>query len=100
MSTLRWFREEYEAHVFERRCPALVCRGLIEFAVDQSMCKGCTLCAKKCPAGAITGAPKGPHVIVASRCLKCGICYEVCPVDAIRKTSEPDTVRRREEIAV
>jgi len=83
LSTLRWFRDEYEAHVFERRCPAGVCRDLLEYSIDPDRCRGCTLCAQKCPTDAIMGAPKSPHYIVPDKCIGCGGCAEVCPFDAV-----------------
>ncbi len=83
LSTLRWFREEYEAHVFERRCPAGVCKGLRRFEIDPDRCTGCTLCARKCPAGAIMGTRRSPHYIVPDKCIACGQCLEVCRFDAI-----------------
>ena len=83
LSTLRYFREEYEAHVFERRCPAGVCTELKRYRIVPEMCKGCTLCAKKCPADAIVGAVKTPHVIVPDKCIGCGTCVDVCKFDAI-----------------
>ena len=83
LSTLRWFRDEYEAHVFERRCPAGVCTDLRKFTIDTDLCKGCTLCAKKCPTDAIMGAPKSPHYIIPDKCIGCGTCAEVCRFDAV-----------------
>ncbi|MCU0612930.1 MAG: NADH-quinone oxidoreductase subunit NuoF [Candidatus Eisenbacteria bacterium] len=83
LSTLRWFRDEYEAHVFERRCPAGVCKELLVYRIDQSRCTGCTACARKCPAEAIMGAPKSPHYIVPERCIGCGACLEACRFDAV-----------------
>jgi NADH:ubiquinone oxidoreductase subunit F (NADH-binding) len=83
LSTLRWFRDEYEAHVFERRCPAGVCRDLLEYSIDPDRCRGCTLCAGKCPTEAIMGAPKSPHYIIPDKCIGCGSCAEVCPFDAV-----------------
>jgi NADH:ubiquinone oxidoreductase subunit F (NADH-binding)/(2Fe-2S) ferredoxin len=84
LSTLRWFRDEYEAHIFERKCPAGVCTGLLTFSIDEDACRGCTLCAGKCPTGAVKGARKSPHYIVTSECIGCGACLEVCPFDAVR----------------
>lgn len=84
LSTLRWFRDEYEAHIFERKCPAGVCTGLLTYSIVEDKCRGCTLCASKCPSGAIKGARKSPHYIVASECVGCGACLEVCPFDAVR----------------
>ena len=76
LSTLRWFREEYEAHVFERRCPAGACTELLNFRIVADKCKGCTLCGRKCPVGAIMGAAKSPHYIIPDKCVKCGTCIE------------------------
>jgi len=84
LSTLRWFRDEYEAHVFDRRCPAGACRALLNWHIDVDRCTGCGLCRKKCPAGAIMGAPKSPHYIVLDKCVGCGTCADVCRVDAVR----------------
>lgn len=85
LSTLRYFRDEYEAHIKEKRCPAGVCKSLLSFEIDPAKCKGCTLCARVCPAGAITGTVKNPHVIDKSKCLKCGACIEKCRFGAITK---------------
>jgi NADH:ubiquinone oxidoreductase subunit F (NADH-binding)/(2Fe-2S) ferredoxin/Pyruvate/2-oxoacid:ferredoxin oxidoreductase delta subunit len=89
MTTLRYFRDEYEAHVFDKRCPALVCKRLISFAIDPEKCVGCLLCKKACPAGAISGEQKKVHVIDQETCIKCGICLGVCPakIRAVRKTT-------------
>jgi ferredoxin len=89
LSTLRYFRDEYEAHVFDKRCPALVCKALISFAIDPETCIGCLLCKKACPAAAIDGARKKIHTIDQQACIKCGKCLAVCPpkVRAVRKTT-------------
>lgn len=85
LSTLRYFRDEYVAHVVEKRCPAGVCKALLSYTIDADKCKGCTLCARNCPAGAITGTVKEPHVIDQSKCVKCGACMEKCRFGAISK---------------
>ena len=84
LSTIRYFREEYEAHINEKRCPAGVCRALITFRIDPDACTGCTLCAKNCPQECISGERKQVHVIDQSRCIKCGVCKDVCKFDAVR----------------
>jgi len=83
LSTLRWFRDEYESHIFDRRCPAGVCTELLIYSIDAEKCTGCSSCAKKCPAEAIMGAPKSPHYIVADKCIGCGTCVETCRFNAV-----------------
>lgn len=83
LSTLRYFYDEYEAHVTEKRCPAGVCRALIRLAIQPDLCNGCGLCLRECPVGAISGEKKGPHVIDQELCTHCRICYDVCPIGAI-----------------
>jgi len=83
LSTLRYFRDEYEAHVVEKRCPAGVCRALIRLVIQPDLCTGCGLCKRECPAGAISGEKKKPHVIDPELCTRCRMCYDVCPVGAI-----------------
>ena len=85
LSTLHHFRDEYIAHVVEKRCPAGVCKNLLHFVIDPGKCKGCTLCAKNCPADAIMGAVKAPHVIDPNKCIKCGACMDNCRFGAISK---------------
>lgn len=85
LSTLRYFRDEYVAHVVDKKCPAGVCKHLLSFEIDPEKCKGCTLCSRVCPAGAINGAVKTPHVIDKNKCLKCGACIEKCKFGAISK---------------
>ncbi len=85
LSTLRYFRDEYEAHVEEKRCPAKSCKALIAYRIDPAKCTGCTACARACPTGAITGEIKKVHTIDQEKCIKCGSCYEVCRFDAVEK---------------
>ncbi len=85
LSTLRYFKDEYIAHVVEKRCPAGVCKSLLSFTIDPDKCKGCTLCSRKCPVDAISGKVKEPHVIDLSKCIKCGTCMDLCKFGAISK---------------
>jgi len=86
LSTLHHFRDEYEAHVLEKRCPAGVCKKLIQYRIDPVKCKGCTACARGCPTGAITGTLRSPHSIDQKKCVKCGACMDHCRFDAITKS--------------
>jgi NADH:ubiquinone oxidoreductase subunit F (NADH-binding)/(2Fe-2S) ferredoxin len=83
LSTLKWFRHEYEEHIFDRQCSAAVCTGLRIFKIDVDKCTGCTICSKKCPTQAIIGAKKTAHFIVEDKCIACGSCVEACKFDAI-----------------
>lgn len=85
LSTLRYFKDEYIAHIVDKKCPAGVCKSLLSFSIDPEKCKGCTKCARNCPAGAITGAVKVAHVIDQSKCIKCGACMDNCKFGAIEK---------------
>ena len=93
LTTLRYFREEYEAHINEGRCPALVCKELIEYRIDAEKCVGCHTCFNNCPVDTISGEVRGTHVIDTEKCVKCGMCLEVCPknVSAVEKISKGRT---------
>ncbi len=82
LSTVRYFRDEYEAHIRDRRCPAGVCKALIRYEITDN-CTGCTSCAKVCPTDAITGERRKLHVIEQSKCIQCGTCMDVCKDDAV-----------------
>ncbi len=100
LSTVRYFRDEYEAHIQEKRCPALSCKALISFYIDPAKCQACMICKKKCPAEAVDGGKKKIHVIDQGKCTKCGTCFEVCPsrFSAVTKISgEPVPVPIPEE---
>ena len=83
LSTLNYFKSEYEAHIFDKKCPAGVCKQLVTYSISTDNCTGCTLCAKNCPVGCISGEPKELHTLDSSTCIKCGICYDVCNFDAV-----------------
>ena len=85
LSTLEHFRDEYEAHIVDKRCPAGVCKALLNYVIDPDKCKGCTKCARNCPVQAISGEVKQPHVIDSSKCIKCGACMENCAFGAISR---------------
>jgi len=84
LSTLRYFKDEYTAHIKDKKCPAGVCKALIKYSIDEKECTGCTLCAKKCPEKAISGETKKAHTIDQEKCIKCGVCNEVCKFNAVK----------------
>ncbi|WP_027627104.1 NADH-quinone oxidoreductase subunit NuoF [Ruminiclostridium cellobioparum] len=85
LSTLKYFRDEYEAHVYQKKCPSGVCKSMLQYTIDAARCKSCGLCTKVCPMNCISGEKKVPYVIDQSKCAKCGACMEKCPFKAIAK---------------
>ena len=85
LATLKFFRDEYVAHVVDKKCPAGVCKKLGQFSLVPELCKGCTACARKCPVGAISGSVKQPHTLDTNKCIKCGVCIDTCKFNAIIK---------------
>ncbi len=83
LSTIQYFRNEYESHINDGKCPAGVCKALITFTIDSEICKGCRLCAKNCPQDAIVGEAKEPHIIGQDKCIKCGVCFDACKFEAV-----------------
>jgi len=83
LTSIKYFRDEYDAHIYDKKCPAGVCKALIKYVIDPEKCTGCMACSKKCPQNAISGEKKQPHTIDQSLCIKCGICYDTCKFDAI-----------------
>lgn len=84
LSTLRYFRKEYEVHIRERRCPAKVCKDLVTYFIEAELCRGCLVCKKLCPQEAIIGERKEPHRINQDKCISCGVCLENCKFDAVK----------------
>jgi len=85
LSTIKYFRDEYTAHIEHKKCPAGVCKALITFTINENKCIGCGACLKQCPQDAITGKPKHPHIIDQEKCIKCGACFDACKVNAIKR---------------
>ena len=83
LTTIKYFREEYEAHIRGKKCPARQCKALIQYAILEDKCKGCTVCARNCPQGAIQGEKKKAHLIDPEKCIKCGICESGCKFGAV-----------------
>ncbi len=89
LTTLKYFKDEYVAHIVHKSCPALICKNLIEFYIAEDICIGCEVCKKGCPVKAIEGTPKNPHKINPQLCIKCAFCYSSCPSNAISKRTNP-----------
>ncbi len=85
VSTIKYFRDEYEAHIYEKRCPTHTCQKLKKYVIDPALCKGCSMCSRQCPVGAITGVIKSPFKIDADKCIKCGSCVSACKFEAIKE---------------
>lgn len=84
LTTIKYFRNEYEAHINEKKCPAKGCTDLLSYTIEPDKCRGCTLCGKKCPVNAISGEIKSAHTIDNTKCIKCGTCAEVCRFGAVK----------------
>jgi NADH-quinone oxidoreductase subunit F len=102
LTTIRYFRDEYEAHINEKRCPALACTELISYYILPDKCEGCGICLRNCPAEAITGGKRMVHVIDQDKCIKCGTCLDVCPdrFSAVVKVSGEELAVPSEPIPV
>ena len=87
LSTLRYFRDEYVAHVVDKRCPAGVCKSIVRYKIDPETCKHCGICKKHCPVGAISGDKKTAFTIDQEKCIKCGVCMEQCPFKSVLRNA-------------
>ena len=85
ISTIKSFRDEYEAHVYDKKCPAGNCKKLVRYQIQPELCKGCSACSRKCPVGAISGQIKSPFTIDTTKCIKCGACIQTCKFGAIKE---------------
>ncbi|HWR57375.1 MAG TPA: 4Fe-4S binding protein, partial [Thermodesulfovibrionales bacterium] len=85
LSTIQYFREEYEAHIKDRKCPAKACKDLLVYTIIEEACKGCGVCKRACPANAISGEKKKPHTIDLEKCIKCGACFDVCKFASVNR---------------
>jgi ferredoxin len=83
LTTIKYFRDEYEAHIRDKKCPAKICKPLITYEIDEDKCTGCMACLKACPAGAVSGEKKQAHAIDQAKCTRCGACLEVCKFEAV-----------------
>jgi NADH:ubiquinone oxidoreductase subunit F (NADH-binding) len=85
LSTIKYFREEYEAHIRDKKCPSKTCKALLTYSIDEKACKACGACLRACPAGAITGEKKVPHKIDPAKCIRCGSCFDVCKFKSVMR---------------
>ena len=87
LSTMKYFKDEYIAHVRDKKCPAGVCISMLRYIIEKETCKRCGICAKNCPVGAISGSKEEPYVIDQDKCIKCGVCMSKCPFKSIMKNA-------------